>query len=251
MTFDPLVPTYDSDFTHTRTATYLRTQVHARLEHHFHAGAHVLELGCGTGEDALHLARRGVRVTATDASEGMLSAARAKAAEHPLVTFAELNLARLPRAKLTSEAQREDEQYDGVFSNFGPLNVLSDWRPLAAWLAPRIKPGGMAAFGVMSPYCLWEMLWHGLHGDFATAFRRLRRKTMFHPDQAAAAIQICYPSIRRLSCDFAPHFRRVYVQGLGLFLPPSDVYGVIEKRRRLFHTLLALEKRFARRSSLA
>ncbi|MFN8447317.1 MAG: hypothetical protein U0521_01630 [Anaerolineae bacterium] len=40
--------------------------------------------------------------------------------------------------------------------------------------------GGIAAFGVMSPLCLWEIgHWHGLHGDFRTAFRRLRRDTTF------------------------------------------------------------------------
>ena len=44
------------------------------------AGERVLELNCGTGEDAVHLARRGVRVLATDNSPRMLAAARSKIA---------------------------------------------------------------------------------------------------------------------------------------------------------------------------
>ncbi|MFN8373273.1 MAG: class I SAM-dependent methyltransferase [Anaerolineae bacterium] len=259
MSFDRLASTYDTDFTHTRTAAYLRAQVHARLEQRFHAGVHVLELGCGTGEDALYLAQRGVYVTATDASESMLATARAKINSYPLITLQSLDLHTLPHIASDSPLLRAasgrggggEGQFDGVFSNFGPLNVLSDWRPLAAWLARQIKPGGVAAFGVMSPLCLWEMAWHGAHGDFSTAFRRLRKTATFQADSRSDAIVISYPSIRHLSHDFAPYFRRVHVSGLGLFLPPSDVYGVIEKRPRLFNTLLALEKRCAPLSPLA
>jgi ubiquinone/menaquinone biosynthesis C-methylase UbiE len=41
-------------------------------------GLSALDLGCGTGRHALHLAERGARVTALDFSEGMLEQARAK-----------------------------------------------------------------------------------------------------------------------------------------------------------------------------
>ena len=38
----------------------------------------VLEIGCGTGEDALFLAQQGIHITATDASEEMLRITREK-----------------------------------------------------------------------------------------------------------------------------------------------------------------------------
>ena len=41
----------------------------------FEEGAHILELNCGTGEDALFLARHDMSVVACDASEGMIQAA--------------------------------------------------------------------------------------------------------------------------------------------------------------------------------
>src|SRR5262249_44012428 len=47
---------------------------------HFGAGDSILELNCGTGEDALHLARRGARVLATDISATMVQVAREKIA---------------------------------------------------------------------------------------------------------------------------------------------------------------------------
>ena len=250
MAFDSLAPTYDQDFTTSPIARSLRGRVHARLNRSFHAGDHVLELGCGTGEDALYLARQGIHVTATDASEKMLEVARAKTAGNPLVRVERLDLVALTPQPPPPHGEGEREatplsDFNGVFANFGVLNCLSDWRPLAAWLAERIQPSGIAAFGVMSPLCLWELVWHGLHGDFRAATRRLRKTAPFQPDSSAETMLISYPSIHRLSRDFAPYFKRVHVEGLGLFLPPSDVYGVIEKRPRLRKRLTMLEARFA------
>lgn len=237
--FDPAAADYDRDFTITPIGRYLRAQTHTRLDLHFQPGQHVLELGCGTGEDALYLAGRGLHVTATDASEAMRSAAGAKLAGHPLATVAALNLAALPPAGFSGP-------YDGVFANFGPLNCLADWQPLATWLAGRVRPGGVVALGVMGPLCPWEIGWHGLHGDFRTALRRFRQDTAFQL-AGGQPITVRYPSPRRLLRDFAPHFRRVCLRGLGVFLPPSDVYGALERRPRLLRTLTWLEGRFARR----
>ena len=53
----------------------MRGATQRRLEARFSAGHRVLELNCGTGEDAVFLARRGVRVLATDLSGAMVEAA--------------------------------------------------------------------------------------------------------------------------------------------------------------------------------
>jgi SAM-dependent methyltransferase len=240
MAFDPLASTYDHDFTHTAIGRTLRGRVHARLDRHFAAGDHVLELGCGTGEDALHLAERGVRVTATDASPVMLDIARRKTQHTGLVNVQSLDLRQLPP---------NPSPYSGAFASFGVLNCLDDWRPLATWLAAQIPSGGIAAFGVMSPLCVWETAWHGIRGDFRTAFRRLRGASSFTSN--GETIRITYPSIRRLERDFAPHFKRFHVEPLGLLLPPSDVYGVIERRPGLLCLLTALDARASRFSTLS
>lgn len=242
--FDILAPTYDVDFTESSIARYLRGRVHERLKKHVHAGDHVLELGCGTGEDALWLAERGVHVTATDASTSMLDVTRAKVADQPLVQVEHLDLKQLPTSL-------EIEPLDGAFSNFGPLNVLDDWEPLAAWLAAQVKPGGVVSLGVMGPLCLWEIGWHGLHGDFKTALRRLRQPAIFQPSASVEPLAIYYPSINRLKADFYPYFRSHHVESLGLCLPPSDIYGVLEKRPRVLRWLTALEDRFGKSAALA
>jgi ubiquinone/menaquinone biosynthesis C-methylase UbiE len=70
--FDPLASNYDSAFTQRAPARFLRTLVWSHLEPHVEAGCWALDLGCGTGEDAMWLARKGCHVTAVDGSPLML-----------------------------------------------------------------------------------------------------------------------------------------------------------------------------------
>ncbi len=249
--FDTLAPTYDADFTQSPIARHLRARVHARLDRLCVAGDSVLELGCGTGEDALHLAQRGVQVLATDASDAMLAVARAKLADYPNARVERLDLRRVQSVQYSVLST---QYFNLVFANFGVLNCLDDWRPQAAWLAQVIPPGGYAAFAVMPPACLWETAWHGLHGEWGVATRRWRRGgAAFGLEQGKSAVgeaatdamngvtTVRYPTVQRMTHDFAPWFRRVHVEPLGLLLPPSDIYGVIEKRPRLLRTLMRLD----------
>lgn len=237
--FDSLADHYDQDYTRTFVGEWLRERVHARLNAHFKTDEHVLELGCGTGEDTRRLVERGVRVTGTDLSAGMLDAARTKLVDNPLATFVQLDLGSLSPDVLPGP-------FDGAFSNFGPLNCLDGWGPLAAWLAARIRPGGMVGLCVMGPLCLWEIGWHVLHGELRTAFRRFRKSSMFQTENGQP-IMVRYPSPQRLQRDFAPWFRQIDLRGIGVFLPPTEVYGVLDKRPKLLKNLIHLEERLAHR----
>lgn len=222
--FDALAASYDREFSASPITRHLRARVHARLMNRLQPGDRALELGCGTGEDAARLAERGVLVTATDASAGMLAAAAAKYSGLPRLTFAQLDLDALPDSF--------HGPYACAYANFGVINCISPWRRLAAWLADRIRPGGLAAFSVMSPLCAWETLWCAAHGDFRTAFRRWRSHSRFQPDPGAPAVYVRYPTIARLTRDFAPWFRRAHIEGLGIVLPPTAMYPVLEARPR-------------------
>lgn len=241
--FDALASTYDAEFTHSPIARELRGRVQNRLAALFPAGSSALELGCGTGEDALWLAERGVTVMATDSSPAMLEQARLKTAAQTLVTLEPLDLAKLPDSF--------DGPFDGAYSNFGALNCLTEWRALAHWLAARIRVGGALAFGVMSRNCLWEIGWHSLHGDLRTAGRRWSGHSTFQPEGSSGPIVVTYPSVRAFSAAFAPWFRRTRIEALGLFLPPSDIYGAVERRRHLLRTLVSLDRHIGRAGWLA
>ncbi|MFQ3566446.1 MAG: class I SAM-dependent methyltransferase [Aggregatilineales bacterium] len=237
--FDALAPTYDEDFSASPIAAYLREQVHKHLLAAFPPGSHVLELGCGTGDDALRLAERGIRVTATDSSTAMLAATGSKIADQPLIRAAPLDLNRLADDNLS-------ETFDGAFSNFGPINCVADRVRLARWLAQRIRPGGCVLLVVMAPCCLWEIGWHILHADFPTAFRRLAGAAQFQLNDCDAPITVFYPSPARLEREFFPYFLLKGSQPLGLFLPPSGLYPAVERRPLLLRLLKRLDAQTAR-----
>ncbi len=226
-----LANTYDADFTTSAIARGLRARTHARLLKHLQPGMSALELGCGTGEDAYFLGSYGITVTATDASPLMLEHARAKCADLAHVTFMPIDLNDLSNGAVLIPP------YDLVFANFGVLNCVRDLPTLAGWLHDQLRPGGVAAFAVMAPFCLFEIAWHAVHTNFATAFRRQRGGTIFQPSPNSAPILLTYPTVHALSHAFAPRFQQRHLEPLGIFLPPSDVYGAIERRPTLLRWL--------------
>jgi ubiquinone/menaquinone biosynthesis C-methylase UbiE len=66
--FDAIAQNYDRIFTHSILGKAQRLLVHEALRGYFRSGQRVLDLNCGTGEDAIHLASTGVSVVACDVS---------------------------------------------------------------------------------------------------------------------------------------------------------------------------------------
>ena len=187
--FDAAAAGYDRQFTHSLIGRTLRAAVWQRCAARFTSGSRILEMNCGTGEDAIHLAAQGMRVLATDVSPAMLGVARAKAqaARAP----ATLCFRRLAWEDL---AALDADRFDGVLSNFGGLNCVSDLRSVAPALARQVRPGGWAMLCVMGRHVPWEWLWYLGHGQPRKAFRRLSASgvpwnglRIFYPDPGRGA----------------------------------------------------------------
>ncbi|HXV99050.1 MAG TPA: methyltransferase domain-containing protein [Anaerolineae bacterium] len=203
--FDAFAGTYDDDFTNSTLGQLLRSRVWEKLGQHFSAGQYILELTCGTVEDAIWLARRGVYVTATDGSAEMVKQAKAKAeaarggagetnragsVEVKQVSLQEIIAGYFNHQTAISNIQYPkgttspipnlqspiSNPFDGVFSNFGGLNTIGEWRSLAAALAEIVRPGGSVILVPMGPFCPWEILWYLAHGQPKQAFRHFLRK---------------------------------------------------------------------------
>jgi SAM-dependent methyltransferase len=214
--FDRVAERYDAEFTATRLGRLLRARVWRHLSYTFTPGQRVLELGCGTGEDALWLARRGISVLATDISEGMLGQARRKAADQPLVRFEQQD----------ANALVLRGTFDGAFANFGVLNCVADLGELAARLADRLRPGARLVAVVMPPFCLWETVWYALHGDVARATRRWRPCVAAVGD---ASLPVWYRTAGRVAREVREHFALRHVEPLGALLPPSYLARFVER----------------------
>jgi ubiquinone/menaquinone biosynthesis C-methylase UbiE len=238
--FDTLAADYDADFSHTRLGQMLRQRVWAIFHRYFRPGQHLLELACGTGEDALWLAQQGLTITATDSSPHMLAITQHKAQQAGLthqITTHPLPLQSLLSPPLSPLASRP---FDGLYSNFGGLNTLNNWSQLAEQLAQWVRPGGNIILVPMGPVCLWEIAWYLLHGHIKLAMRRFKQPATAVIGQSY--IPIWYPSAHRLRRDFAPWFTHLHTESLGLWLPPSYLGHFVEKRPSLFHRLNQLEK---------
>ena len=123
--WDDAAAKYDRNFTGTLIGQTRR----------LHPGQRVLELNCGTGIDAIHLADRGIQVLACDISPRMIQIARqdAVASGHAtLLDFRVLPTEAVDRLELESP-------FDGAFSNFSGLNCVEDLSGVARNLARLLK----------------------------------------------------------------------------------------------------------------
>ena len=79
--FDAIASRYDDLFSAAANPliAMMRQRVFRAVDRHFPSPATLLEIGCGTGEDALSLVERGHRVIACDPAPSMITAARSKA----------------------------------------------------------------------------------------------------------------------------------------------------------------------------
>ena len=227
--FDELASEYDAAFTESAIGKALRSIVWARFEQAFSAPSRVLELGCGTGEDALCLARRGLEVVAVDASSRMIQVARQKARETEGLEFHCLAMERLGPTL-------DGRVFDGVLSNFGAINCVADLPALVADVAARLRPGAPLVWVVMGRHVPWEWLWYLAHGQWKKAWRRLQRGGV-----PWRGLNIVYPTPRELAVVLQPHFTIRRIAPLGVALPPSYAGQWLEQRPRLLRMLNRLE----------
>jgi SAM-dependent methyltransferase len=232
--FEALAASYDETFTRSCIGTRMRRAVWRRLDAVFRPGDRVLELGCGTGEDAVHLAGRGVFVLATDAAGSMVDQASAKASRaglSDLVTAQTLDAGRLDKTDFK-------DPFDGAFSNFGALNCVPDLAAVSAGLSRHVRSGGRVLLCLMGRYVPWEWGWFLARGDRKAAFRRLAAG-----GAEWRGLPVAYPPVRELRRLFAPGFRFLDARAIGVLVPPSYVEEWAARHPCLLAGLDAVERR--------
>lgn len=224
--FDAIADRYDELWTETPTGRAQRELVWSHVDPLFREGDAVIDIGCGTGADAKHLAQRGVRIHAIDPSPLMIGrvAAGVWPANHTITAAIAL-------------AEDVEGRYDGVLSNFGALNCVDDLPAVAARLGAAVQPGGHVAICVIGRFCLWETLFYLARFNLTKAIRRFRHRAV----TASIGVRVYYRSVQELRDAFSAAFECQRWTGVGLLVPPSYVKlpGPLVRALALFDRLLA------------
>lgn len=240
--FDQLAAEYDRLVLTNPLDLYLRSVAGAVLGRIFPPGAHILEIGCGTGIETLPLARRGVRIAAIDISGEMLARLSEKAAGEGLSSMIE---PRKMDAKGIDAYLREGRAgtFDGAFSDFGALNCEPDLGRIPEILHRLLRPGGSLVLGIWNRYCASEALLALASGNPRRALARLQVPVRVGHSRFGIPVYARGPS--EFLEPFRPFFETVERIGLPVFLPPYDFGGPLPEYPELFDLLSRLDTRLA------
>ena len=237
--FDRIARDYDQIFTDSLIGRAQRDAVWKVLTRIFRANEKVLELNCGTGEDAIFLAANGVSVLALDASPQMITKAQQRlqrnAPQVPVI-FCELPTERIGEL-------HPETQFDGALSNFSGLNCIADLEAVASSLARLVRQGGRLVLCFSARFCLIEILYYLAVGQWRKAFRRCKGYCEVTLDEMQFTVY--YPTLRKIRKSFAPDFRLDSCTGIGVTVPPSYLEAWAHQHPRLFLLLRRLEERLA------
>lgn len=237
--FDRVAEEYDRTFSRTELGRLYRRAVWRRLDARFAAGDRVLELNCGTGEDAVYLAARGVEVLATDVSPAMLAQTARKAAAAGLdgrIRTARLDLEDVSPERASELIAVHGAPFDGALSNFGGLNCVANLGAVARFVASLLHPAAPLVLCLMGKFVPWEWVWHLARPE--KALRRLRRGGAMW-----RGIRVYYPTIGEVKQAFARHFALERAAAIGALLPPPYAEGWARRFPRIVRWLDALERR--------
>jgi len=184
--FQQIAPQYATLWSDTPRGRAQREQVWQVVDQLFHPGDRILDLGCGTGDDAVHLVSNGVNVVGVDSASGMVEIARTRGIDARLLAIEALAVL--------------DGEFDGAISNFGALNCIEDLNEVSEGLAPLLRPRGTLALCVMTRFC-WR-----------NDLRHIAQRWSGHARWRG--IDVYYRSTREIARAFTPHFemqRRVSI----------------------------------------
>ncbi|HUA80085.1 MAG TPA: class I SAM-dependent methyltransferase [Dyella sp.] len=235
--FDSVAADYDGPRGNNELIQRMRLAMWDTVRKEVPPGGSVLDLGCGTGIDAVEFARRGYRVVASDWSPQMVDRTRARAAAAHLehrVTSVHVGVHQLDRL---------DERFDGIYSNFGPLNCAPDLSRVAAECMRLLRPGGKLVFSVIGRLCPWELAHYGARGRFKRAGVRARRgATAVGMNRHTIWTYYYFP--REFYRAFSDHFTLESYRALSLFVPPPYLVDYYRRHRAWCERLGRLDDRF-------
>jgi SAM-dependent methyltransferase len=238
--FDEVATGYDGPLGNNTLVQAARARTLAAVTRSLAPGATLLDLGCGTGLDAVALGRQGYRVTAIDWSPNMVlkTRERVRAADgNGMVDVHQVGIHELGRLAAGT--------FDGAYSNLGALNCVPDLGAAAMSIAARLRPGGVLIACVIGRVCPWELAIFSRKREWRRATARWSRQPVAVP-LSGRTVWTRYYSPSEFSSTFAAAgFSLRSQRTLGLLVPPPYALAFADRHPRLVARLQAIEDQVA------
>lgn len=231
--FDKAAINYDETFTNTEIGRMQRFLVYAELSKHLTSVKNVLEINCGTGEDAIWFAKQNFNITATDISPKMIEVAKNKE------TFE--NLKFLTVDIKTIHSSLDGQTFDLIFSNFGGLNCLSKselekfFRDANLILSEK----GKLVLVILPKNTIWEQFYFLTKVQFSSIFRR--KKEFVLADVNEEKVPTYYYNPKDIVNLAKNYFELNAQKPIGFFVPPSYLEPFFRNKKGLLRFLNSLE----------
>lgn len=232
--FDNAANQYDATFTHTAVGKAQREQVWQHLENlKLSVPSSVVEVNCGTGEDANFFKSKGHTVVATDLSSEMIQVAKTK---FPTIDF---------QVCAINSAPQLTAQVDLLFSNFGGMNCISaDQLQLFFKDCQATYPKEhRLVLVIMGKKCIWDNFFLFIKGKWKQLGRR-NTNAPLAVNVDGIDVFTWYYSPKEILQVAAPHYQLASLHPIGLHVPPSYLAPFFEKRPRFLNFLKWLDNHF-------
>ncbi|MBN1967107.1 MAG: methyltransferase domain-containing protein [Anaerolineae bacterium] len=217
---------------------WLRAQHVALLQAIFPLGAKVLDIGCGTGEEAIALARDGYSVLGIDISPAMVRQTQTKAAVHGI------QRGLMCRALAAGRLDQLDERgpFQGAYSGLGTLNTEPDLVAVARGLDSLLEPGAPFVATIMSRRCIYEIVRNLMRGKPDETLKRAPdwQETRAGTGGVVAPVKFYTPG--EFADAFAPYFTVESVRAFPLWLPPVHLHETYRAHPARFRRLEVLDR---------
>ncbi len=243
--FDKAAQNYDTTFTNSVIGKLQRDLVYHQFSKviNEHLPKTILEINCGTGEDALWLAEQKIEVIATDISSTMIAIAKNKSNLENL-TFLQSNI-----NQITSDFSTKN--FDLIFSNFGGLNCLSlsELTVFFKNASQILSAKGHLVLVIMPKCTLWEKLYFLLKLDVKSAFRRKKEFAIANVDGQKVTTYYYNPKdiVNLANANFVVK----QIKPIGFFVPPSYLESFFKNKPKWIGFLNSLEQRIKNLSWLS